>query len=150
MSPKKPLINTNARNNKLLVATLKGGVPTLLYISCLYLWVWLAKPDPSLIILVLTYGAVLMEAWGAWKDEAKRDWWRPFSTAVTIIVFVYCVYALAWWLEGYGFLGLVLLVLFMSGYVLVKNRERFMFWIHHIEREFLYGGKTAEERRKKE
>jgi bacteriorhodopsin len=137
------------RNAENLLATLTSTVPIILFLTLLFLVSWWFKPPFWLVVFVLITYQLTSYSYKNIKNKKRGDAKTVFKMSLSTIVVLWVLFYLSGLLGGYGLLGLILLGVIISIYILWRQKTVYMYWIEHIEREFLYGGKTATELKKK-
>ena len=136
--------------NKNVTDTLKSaGAGLAVTITVLIVVVTLHPPPPLLIAGFLLF-KLTREVYKAFKNGwvVTRGWGtRLLKSAATLTLFLAFLLWLAHTTGGWGLLGLALVILTISAWILWTRRELYLFWIREIERQ-LYG-ETMEERRER-
>jgi hypothetical protein len=136
------------RNAKNLLATLRKTTPNLFIIIIFVAVSWLFHPPFWVIVFALTSFQLTAYSISNIKEKKTGTPKQVFLLSLNTIIMLWVLYYLAYRLGAYGLLGIVILGVLMSFYILWRQRAEYLYWVEHIEREFLYGGKTATELKK--
>lgn len=130
-------------------SVLQAAVPGLLTSILVMIIAWLFHPP---LPLFLAGGLALNLATMIWR-AAKADWQAPrfdkilIRSSAGMAIFVIIIATLEYLLGGYGFIGLLLIVLGIAAWRLYNSWDLYMDAIRTVERGVW--GATAEERRRR-
>lgn len=132
-------------DKRVISESLKETWPGLLLTLGFWGLAWLTGGNFSLIIVVIIVGMVSYDAYKVTTGSESRDGLRLIKKCTIAFAFLYGIVWLNFFLGGYGLLGFLLLVTFLSSMILYRKRRLYMRWVRHIETRFW--GMTAEERK---
>lgn len=116
----------------------------LMFLAYFMFWLFGNTVTPYLIGGLLVW-VTFQDARGVWRGSLAPRPSRLFVRVGKTLITLYSIFFVSSYFGGYGLLGFVFAGVLVSAYLLWRNREKYMWWIRHIESE--YFGMTAEERR---
>ena len=136
------------KNQPILQQVMKESLPGVGQALLLVGSIILFKPSFITLCVIFLGLHVITSFYKAHKErepKGKKWWLRLGRTTATLLITINILYLINYYLGGWGWVGLFLTVIIISGYILYTKRKQYIRWVRLIEK--MIWGKTAEERK---